>query len=447
MNLIDQIISALSLWQKQLLDLQSLAKPEAASLALLEQAAVELGKRVAQLALQDQLQQLGTGYTASSLPCPCGQRQRFLRYAARQVRSLAGTLQLRRAYYRCLDCATSALPLDQQLGLTEREISPGVERAAALLAAHLPFAETEFVLAEMTGVSLSGRQIETVAESLGQRAHQQQQVEAQQATTQGLVEVHGPQRITPKTFIIEMDGIQVGLQDGSWQEVKNGILYELSQRVEISHKRCELLASQRLARRGEVSQFRRHLWARVVAAEVRTCDRVVVIGDGAEWIDQTVALLFPGALRILDYYHAAERIWAVAQARFGEASREGEQWAQAQMTKLRAGQSQQVMTAMRRLKIVASEKRAVRDEAVRYLQRRREQMRYDEYERQGLPIGSGAVESTCKQVVTARLKQAGMRWSEAGVDAMVALRCSVLNGRFDELCPKPTIGFDWQQAA
>jgi hypothetical protein len=115
--------------------------------------------------------------------------------------------------------------------------------------------------------------------------------------------------------------------------------------------------------------------------------------------------------------------------------------------KLRAGQSQQVLTAMRRLKIVASEKRAVRDEAVRYLQRRREQMRYDAYERQGLPIGSGAVESTCKQVVTARLKQAGMRWSEAGVDAMVALRCSVLNGRFDELCPKPTIGFDWQQAA
>jgi len=94
-----------------------------------------------------------------------------------------------------------------------------------------------------------------------------------------------------------------------------------------------------------------------------------------------------------------------------------------------------------------SQRRGVRDEAVRYLGARREQMSYAAYERQGLPIGSGAVESTCKQIVTARLKQAGMRWSEAGVDAMVALRCYVLNRRFDELCPKPAISFDWQQAA
>jgi hypothetical protein len=447
MNLIDQIISTLALWQKQLLDLQSAAKPDGTSLARLEQAAVELGKRLAQLALQDQLQQLGSGYTASSQACPCGQRQRFLRYAPRQVRSLVGTVQLRRAYYRCADCGASALPLDQQLGLSEREISPGVERAASLLAAHLPFAETEFVLAEITGVSLSGRQIETVAESLGQHAQQQQQVEAEQAASQGLVEVCGPQRLPPKTVIIEMDGVQVGLQNGSWQEVKNGIIYELSQRLEISHKRWELLSSQRLAVRGEVSHFRRHLWASVLAAGVRTCDHIVVLGDGAEWIDQTVALMFPGALRILDYYHAAQRIWAVAQARFGEVSDEGQRWAQAQLGKLRAGQSRQVIAAMRRLKVEAGEKRAVRDEAVRYLWQRREQMRYDEYERQGLPIGSGAIESTCKQVVTARLKQAGMRWSEAGVDAMIALRCSVLNGRFDELCPKPEISFDWQQAA
>src|SRR5918912_473893 len=123
MNLIDQIISTLALWQKQLLDLQSSAKPETAPLARLQQAAVELGKRIAQLALQDQLQQLGTGYSAASQACPCGGRQRFLRYATRQVRSLAGPLELRRAYYRCSDCGASALPLDEQLGLSEWEIS------------------------------------------------------------------------------------------------------------------------------------------------------------------------------------------------------------------------------------------------------------------------------------------------------------------------------------
>ncbi|MFL6214567.1 MAG: hypothetical protein ACJ74J_11835, partial [Blastocatellia bacterium] len=74
-------------------------------------------------------------------------------------------------------------------------------------------------------------------------------------------------------------------------------------------------------------------------------------------------------------------------------------------------------------------------------------MRYGEYQAAGLPIGSGAVESTCKQMVTARCKQAGMRWSEAGADAMLALRSFVLNDRLDELCPKPAVSLDWAKAA
>lgn len=445
MPLIDQIINTLSSWQKQLILLATTT--DAASLALLEQAALDLGKRIAMLALEDHLNQLGTGYQASSRPCPCGQRQRFLRYSSRQLRSLCGPLSLRRAYYHCSLCHTGCAPLDAHLGLSDRDITPGVTRAATLLASHMSFAEAGFVLQELTGVSLSGRQIETVAEAIGQQAEARQQVEQQSAGTQGLAEVSGPPSLPPKTFIVEMDGVQVGLQDGRWQEVKCGVIYELSQRVEISGERRELLSSRRLALRGDVSRFRQRLWANVLALGVRECDRVVVLGDGAEWIDQTAQLLFPAALRILDYYHAAGRLWQVAAARFGEQSGEGEAWARRQAAKLREGQVKPVIASLKRLQMKGSQRRAVRDEAVGYLGARREQMSYAAYERQGLPIGSGAVESACKQVVTARLKQAGMRWSEAGADAMVALRCYVLNRRFDELCPKPAISFEWQQAA
>jgi hypothetical protein len=446
MTLIDQIISTISAWQKQLLD--STTETDAASpIALLEQAALQVGNRIAQLALQDQLNRLGTGYCASSRLCPCGQRQRFVRYSTRNLRSLSGSVLLRRAYYHCRDCGTGSAPLDEQLGLSQREITPGVERAAALLAAHLSFAEAEFVLQELTGVSLSRRQIETVAESLGQQAEQQQQAEQLQMAQTAMAEIRGPQRAEPKTFIVEMDGVQVGLQDGCFREVKCGVIYELGQRVQINPKRWELLSCRRLAMRGEVCKFRQRLWANALAMGVRSCDRIVVIGDGAEWIDQTAQIMFPGSLRILDYYHAAERVWAVAQARFGQGSRPGQEWAREQAARLQAGEVKQVIGRMRRLKVTQSDKQAVRDEAVRYLRGRSEQMRYNEYKEQGLPIGSGAVESTCKQVVTARMKQAGMRWSEAGVDAMVALRCYVLNRRIDEVCRKPLIGFDWQEAA
>jgi hypothetical protein len=102
---------------------------------------------------------------------------------------------------------------------------------------------------------------------------------------------------------------------------------------------------------------------------------------------------------------------------------------------------------MNKLKMKGDEGRAIKAAAIKYMRGRVEQMRYGEYREAGLPIGSGAVESSCKQVVTARCKQAGMRWSQAGVDAILALRSFVLNERLDELCPKPEVSIDWAKAA
>jgi len=225
------------------------------------------------------------------------------------------------------------------------------------------------------------------------------------------------------------------------------VVYELSQRVEIQSGRWELLQRHRCALRGEVGEFRRRLWKLCLHAGLRAQDRIVVLGDGAEWIDQTVAWLFPRALRILDYYHASERIWAVAYARWGEASVAAQRWARAKLSQLKQGQIRHVLAAMRGLKMSSEEGGRVRMAALKYLRVRQEQMRYGEYQEAGLPIGSGAIESTCKQMVTARCKQAGMRWSEAGADAILALRSFVLNERLDELCPKPTVSLEWAAAA
>src|SRR5205085_7635943 len=197
--------------------------------------------------------------------------------------------------------------------------------------------------------------IETIAESVGAAAEQRQQQEEQQAATQGLVERRGPHQAAPRTFIIEMDGVQLGLQDGSWQEVKCGVVYELGQRVEIQSGRWELLQRQPCAWRGGVGEFRRRLWALGLRVGIRPQDQVVVLGDGAEWIDQTAAWLFPNALRILDYYHAAERIWAVAQARWGEATRAATRWARSKLSQLKQGRLKPVLAAMRGLKMSSGE--------------------------------------------------------------------------------------------
>jgi hypothetical protein len=100
-----------------------------------------------------------------------------------------------------------------------------------------------------------------------------------------------------------------------------------------------------------------------------------------------------------------------------------------------------------RLKLEAEEADAVRKDAVAYFDARRTQMAYAAFTREGLPIGSGAVEGSCKYLVSARCKQAGMRWSGDGLDTVLALRCWVLNGRLDELCPKPRVPIEFKLAA
>jgi hypothetical protein len=311
----------------------------------------------------------------------------------------------------------------------------------------MSFLETERVLSEVSGVRLSARQIETVAESVGAKAEQLQQQEEEQGATQGLVEARGPNQPEPRTYIVEMDAVKIGLQDGSWQEAKCGVIYELSQRVEVSKGRSELLQRHRCVIRDDVQGFRKRLWALCLRVGIRELDRIVVIGDGAEWIDQTVALLFPKALRILDFYHASERIWAVANLRWGEGTSEARNWAKAMLRRMKKGQINRVLGSMSKLKIKSEEGRKTKATALNYLKTRQDQMKYGQYRKKGLPIGSGAVESTCKHVVTARCKQSGMRWTEAGVDAILALRSFVLNQRLDELCPKPAINLDWAMAA
>lgn len=431
-------------------------KVSEAQLLEMEQAAKEFGNRIAQAALESLLEKAGKGYRGASLDCECGGKLKFQRYVRRQVRSLVGPVSYERAYYYCRQCQASRSPLDEKLGQSEREISAGVERKVARLSAEMSFGAVENVLEEF-GIEISDRQIETVAEQVGDRAEQLSLVEAQAAQTQDLAPrprlrlVGAPDSpavaVPTRTWIVEMDGVMAGLKSGAWQEVKVGAIYELGSRVEISKDRWELLNKQRCVTRWQVEEFRRHLWALLVGSGARVSDRIVVLGDGAEWIAQTVAELFPQATQILDFYHVSERVWEVANQRYGEQTSAGRAWAEEKLGALKEGRVGGVLSAMRRLEMPSVEARQVRADAVRYFERHRHLMAYDKYRAENLPIGSGAIEGSCKHLVAARCKQSGMRWTPEGLGDILALRCWVLNDRLDELCPKPKVKIEWAKAA
>lgn len=98
----------------------------------------------------------------------------------------------------------------------------------------------------------------------------------------------------------------------------------------------------------------------------------------------------------------------------------------AKLEQLKQGACAQACGALNQLRLTGAAAQK-RDETLGYLRRHRTQLAYDKYQAGGLPLGSGAIEGTCKHLVASRCKQAGMRWSLAGLDALLALRCRVLN--------------------
>lgn len=448
MTLMDEIVDLVRQFTQQMETLAEQDPTQSRRLAGKEEAAVEFGRAVARVALRHQIALEGTGYEGSRRVGACGHQQVYVRDAPRRLRTLVGEVCYGRAYYYCRTCGASACPKDETLGQGARQLSPGVERCVALLSAHNSFATSAHLLEQIGRVSLSDRQCETVAEAIGAAAESREEAAVAATRERPLPRQVGPRVVhAPRTFILEMDGVMAGLRGGAWEEVKVGVLFEVGQRVEISSGRWELVSRQRCEYHGSVEQFRERVWALLHRAGVEAEDRVVVIGDGAEWIEGIVEWLFVGATQILDFYHVSERVWAVSGLRFGAGSRHADAYAREKLSALKAGEVASVIAAFKRLKLEAAEADAARNDVVAYFDKRRDQMAYGRFKAEGLPIGSGAVEGSCKYLVSARCNQAGMRWSCAGLDSVLALRCWVLNGRLDELCPKPHVPVEFKLAA
>ena len=156
--------------------------------------------------------------------------------------------------------------------------------------------------------------------------------------------------------------------------------------------------------------------------------RCAVLGDGSSWIWNTATELFPQAIQILDRYHAKEALHRTAQSIFGAVSTEAKPWATARCTELDDGKLQAIISALRP-HIGACNEAA---KCATYIIRNRRRMRYPKFHAQGLCTSTGVLEAGCKVAIGTRLKRAGMHWSVFGANAIIALRCAKLSGRFED---------------
>jgi len=407
-----------------------------------EMAARRQALRLAARALEQRLNSNRSDSAGSELPCPCGGTAHYHGRHEKTFESVLGPLHLERAYYHCERCHHGFCPRDQALRLESFSLTPGVLRMTASAAALLSFQESSELLHELAGVQVSVKQVERAAEALGAEIA---------ADELQLVERMG--ELAP-TMYLGMDGTGVPMRsqevahragkqaDGSakTREAKLVTIWTAESRdAEGQPVRdpgsltysAAIESAATLDTSPDLSDFAARVQREASRRGFSQALRQAVLGDGSTWIWNTATELFPQARQILDRFHAKEHLGEVGKVIYGD-SPEGKPWIDARCEELDEGHLQSLVHALRSHIDQHKEAR----ECIQYIWRNRRRMRYPEFEKQGFCTSTGVVESGCKIVVGTRLKRAGMHWTVKGANAIIALRCSKLSGRFEDFCER-----------
>ena len=239
-------------------------------------------------------------------------------------------------------------------------------------------------------------------------------------------------------WYVSCDGCHTNSPTG-WQEVKVGSLskdYPHTNATSVLKVRPPSL--RYVATRERAADFGRHLAALATQTGLYQDEtkldtqEVVVLGDGAAWIWNLAAEHFPGATEIVDYMHAKSHLYQVAKHALGEENTEAiHAWVDSVQTPLYNGETATVLAHLRALGAAHPAIADVIEREIGYFEKHAHRMRYRAFSEKGYQIGSGVIESACKHVVAERCKQAGMRWTQSGIDAILFWRCLLKNGSWD----------------
>lgn len=358
--------------------------------------------------------------TASKWKCSCGRWAWYKDENDHDIVSMAGALHVVRSYYYCRCCDGGFCPLDKKLGLTASSYTLAVLQEVVEMDGDTAFAPGVRRFERLTGVSVSAKEAQRMLTDckpmldayLKERETEAFDVEAT------------PPPIQPDVLYVEADGVHTPLTDG-WKETKIG----LARAVDSSGQ--AMGPTQYVSHLGDCHRFGDAWYALAHHSGLLKAKLVVAIGDGAAWIWNQVAHHFPGAIEIVDYWHAVEHVWDLARAAYGVDSLDARCFVTARKTELWAADWAAFYEGLSSLTERRADLNKMVNETVGYFKNNQSRMNYARYKELGLSIGSGAAESGCKQVVTQRLKGAGMRWKEGNAQAIGQVRCLIRSDRWD----------------
>jgi hypothetical protein len=378
-----------------------------------------------------------------TLSCSCGRQAHYRELRSKPVLTAVGKVEVSRPYYLCSHCHTGQFPADVELDIEDTEFSPGVRRMQAVVGQEAPFDHGRQQMKLLADLEVTTKAVERTAEAIGEDIATREQQEIQRAVQLDLPMVMGE---PVPILYVEMDGTGVPVvkketvgrqgknegQPAHTREVKLGCVFTQTKWDKEGYAIRDPDSTTYVGAIETADEFGKRLYLEAWKRGWSRAKQKVVLGDGAEWIWNIAHQHFPGAIQIVDLYHARQHLWELARKLHPNDEVNQRRWMMVQQHRLDKGKIEKLVLALRSINPANPEVAdKIRTEAD-YFDRNAERMRYPKFRRQHLFVGSGVIEAGCKTVVGSRLKRSGMFWTVRGANAILALRCCHFNGRFED---------------
>jgi hypothetical protein len=355
--------------------------------------------------------------------CGCGAQARRISKRGAKILTVFGWIEYQRSYYGCQRCGDKQIRLDENWGVRPGEVSPVMGKLLAVAGVDISFERACRKIKEFLLVAVSDNTLRKQTQLMGQKQAQREAEWIAQSQDLAWLQARERQRHSvPDRLYGSLDGAQVPVGK-EWRELKSLCWYQVA-----AVYGQEEPKAQQISYHSEIASaaaFGQLLWATGVRQWADKAEELIFVCDGAPWIWKLVDHYFPQAIQIVDWYHARAYLTSIAETLFAQQP-EKQRWIDEVESWLWQGQIQKVIRTCQRYCQHPQAGEAAQS-AVTYYTNNQHRMDYDQYRAKGYWIGSGTVESACKQIATARLKIAGARWTLPGVIATAKARAAWLS--------------------
>jgi len=358
------------------------------------------------------------------------------------IQTILGPVRFARSRYVCPCCGAVEYPGDELLGVEGTGFSPGLRRLMTHAGSRDSFREAAEDLRLYGAIHAHPKDIEREAETMGRRIDDWMRVQASAAVLQAGRPT--AEQAPPAIFYAQLDGTGAPMRKGELletrgkgedgeaktNEVKLGCVFTQTTRDEEGRPVRDPASTSYVGAIEKSVDFGHRLHAEAVRRGLAHAARVVVLSDGAAYNKSIADEHFPQATHIVDLYHARERLSEFIKNLTHQpcAGALHEQC----LELLDEGRIEKLAQRLEQELPRKGKRRGAGLKKINYFVKRSEQMRYGEFRRQGLFIGSGVIEAGCKTLIGKRFKNSGMFWSKTGANAIIAARCCLYSGRFED---------------